>query len=229
MNHFDVLEVSPHSSEEDIKKSFRRLALQHHPDKGGQKEQFQAINNAYEILRDPVKRAEHARAVFGKDYERQGRCPSRHHTSKHKTRCDESNANETDSQQHYTSYTTKEQEEAKARKDERSDDYNSDARAARKKDREERRSSAERNAEARKKEKEEAEDYNDYMRKQSAKHRKKKQPGESNAEKLHRQEAEKLAWKEECRQRRREGEAAARKRAQLNAELRRAAACNDSS
>jgi curved DNA-binding protein CbpA len=215
MNHFAVLEVSPDCSEEDIKRSFRRLALQHHPDKGGQLEQFLAINNAYEILRDPVKRATHARAVFGTVHERHGRCPSRHHKSEPKTHCDERQ------EQHYTSYTTKEQEEEKARKDTRSDRFNFDTRGTRKKVREERRSSAEHNAEYRKKQKEEEEEFEKYMRKNGVKRTKKKQSGESNAEKLHRQQAEKDAWKEVCRQRRREGEEAARKRAQLNAEWRR--------
>lgn len=59
-NHFNTLEVSPHSSDADIKTSWRKLALKHHPDKGGDKQLFQELNNAYEILRDPEKRAEHA-------------------------------------------------------------------------------------------------------------------------------------------------------------------------
>jgi DnaJ family protein A protein 2 len=53
---YDILEVSPECSAEEIKKAFRKKALQHHPDKGGDTEVFKKINSAYEILSDPEKR-----------------------------------------------------------------------------------------------------------------------------------------------------------------------------
>lgn len=36
-----------------IRKAYRKLALKHHPDKGGEVEKFQKLQNAYEILSDP--------------------------------------------------------------------------------------------------------------------------------------------------------------------------------
>jgi DnaJ family protein A protein 2 len=50
------LEVDRNATTEMIKKSHRRLALIHHPDKGGIPEKFQKIQAAYEILSDPTKK-----------------------------------------------------------------------------------------------------------------------------------------------------------------------------
>jgi DnaJ-class molecular chaperone len=56
MNYYDVLGVPTDASEGDIKKAFRKLASQHHPDKGGDTDKFQQLQEAYEILSDPDKR-----------------------------------------------------------------------------------------------------------------------------------------------------------------------------
>ncbi len=56
MNYYDVLGVPTDASEADIKKAFRKLASQHHPDKGGDTDKFQQLQEAYEILSDPDKR-----------------------------------------------------------------------------------------------------------------------------------------------------------------------------
>jgi len=53
---YATLEVSVTASVDEIKKAFRRLALIHHPDKGGDEEQFKRIKMAYEILKDVEKR-----------------------------------------------------------------------------------------------------------------------------------------------------------------------------
>lgn len=45
-----VLEVSREATEGEIKKAFRKLSIKNHPDKGGDKEKFQKIQRAYEIL-----------------------------------------------------------------------------------------------------------------------------------------------------------------------------------
>jgi DnaJ homolog subfamily A member 2 len=53
---YETLEVSRDCDKKEIKKSFRRLAIIHHPDKNGDSETFQKINTAYEILYDDEKR-----------------------------------------------------------------------------------------------------------------------------------------------------------------------------
>mmetsp|Transcript_22348 Transcript_22348/g.41623 ORF Transcript_22348/g.41623 Transcript_22348/m.41623 type:complete len:318 (+) Transcript_22348:134-1087(+) len=63
---YEVLGVSKTATEIEIKKSYRKLALQHHPDKQSTEEGrqratqiFAKISNAYEILSDPQKRQEY--------------------------------------------------------------------------------------------------------------------------------------------------------------------------
>ncbi|KAJ1476195.1 DnaJ domain-containing protein, partial [Baffinella frigidus] len=50
------LGISKEASPGEIKKAFRKLAVQHHPDKGGDEDEFKAISMAYEILSDEQKR-----------------------------------------------------------------------------------------------------------------------------------------------------------------------------
>lgn len=58
-DYYDILGVSKNSSQDDIKKAFRKLAHKYHPDKGGNKEKFQEINEAYQVLSDPQKRSQY--------------------------------------------------------------------------------------------------------------------------------------------------------------------------
>jgi len=59
MSHYETLGVSKDATPDDIKKAYRRLASQHHPDKGGDTATFQQIQAAYETLSDSNKRAEY--------------------------------------------------------------------------------------------------------------------------------------------------------------------------
>ena len=59
MDHYNTLGVPREASQEDIKKAYRKLAMTHHPDKGGDISKFQEITNAYEILSDPSKREQY--------------------------------------------------------------------------------------------------------------------------------------------------------------------------
>ncbi|MBU1879703.1 MAG: molecular chaperone DnaJ, partial [Chloroflexi bacterium] len=63
-DYYEVLEVSRSASAEEIKRSYRRLARQHHPDISkelGAEERFKEIAEAYEILSDTDKRAAYDR------------------------------------------------------------------------------------------------------------------------------------------------------------------------
>lgn len=56
-DYYEVLGIPKSASADEIKKAFRRLAIQHHPDKeGGDETKFKEINEAYEVLKDPSKR-----------------------------------------------------------------------------------------------------------------------------------------------------------------------------
>ena len=53
---YETLKVGQKASASEIKKAFHKLARDHHPDRGGDKEKFQEIQQAYEVLSDPQKR-----------------------------------------------------------------------------------------------------------------------------------------------------------------------------
>lgn len=59
-DYYEVLGVGRNAAEEEVKKAFRRLAFQYHPDRNknhGAEEKFKEINEAYEVLSDAEKRA----------------------------------------------------------------------------------------------------------------------------------------------------------------------------
>jgi len=56
-DYYDVLGVGKTASDDEIKKAFRKKAIEHHPDKaGGDEAKFKEINEAYEVLKDDRKR-----------------------------------------------------------------------------------------------------------------------------------------------------------------------------
>jgi len=61
-DYYETLNVSPTATPQEIKKSFRKLAMKYHPDKNkdeGAQEKFQELSEAYSILSDSEKRAEY--------------------------------------------------------------------------------------------------------------------------------------------------------------------------
>lgn len=57
--HYETLGVSRTATPEEIKKAYRKLASQHHPDKGGDTAKFQQVEEAYRILSDPNQRQQY--------------------------------------------------------------------------------------------------------------------------------------------------------------------------
>jgi len=53
---YELLGVGKDADQDAIKKAFRKMAMTHHPDKGGDPEKFKDISKAYEILSDPEKK-----------------------------------------------------------------------------------------------------------------------------------------------------------------------------
>lgn len=216
-NPFLTLELIPHCVNEtcehcsrDIERCFRRLALLHHPDKGGQKERFQEINNAHDLLKCSTKRTMYARLLLNScgrvahssqtsnddisQRQRNGRGPSSTNSANFDF-CDDSRRS------------------ARHRNDGTRQHENTS--------REQRRTQAEQSARDRTKQRKEDEQFSEFWKRQTkAAKEESKRSGESNAERVHRLRREQEAWKEECRRRRREGEERARTRAELNARSR---------
>jgi molecular chaperone DnaJ len=59
MNPYDVLGIKKDASEKEIKKAYRDLCKENHPDKGGDAERFKEIGAAYEILSDSQKKQQY--------------------------------------------------------------------------------------------------------------------------------------------------------------------------
>jgi curved DNA-binding protein len=63
-NYYDILGVTSKATADEIKRAYRKLASQHHPDKGGDVAKFQEIEQAYRTLSDPQARAQYDNPGF---------------------------------------------------------------------------------------------------------------------------------------------------------------------
>jgi len=67
-DYYDILGINKNASSEEIKRAFRKLAHQYHPDKGGGNEaKFKEVNEAYQVLKDPQKRQQYDQ--YGQTFE----------------------------------------------------------------------------------------------------------------------------------------------------------------
>ncbi|HDL75112.1 MAG TPA: hypothetical protein ENH06_01910, partial [bacterium] len=58
-DYYQVLGVSKNATQDDIKKAYRKLAHEYHPDKNhGNEKKFKEINEAYQVLSDKDKRSQ---------------------------------------------------------------------------------------------------------------------------------------------------------------------------
>ena len=58
-DYYKTLNINRNSSQDEIKKAFRTLSKQHHPDKGGDESVFKGLSEAYDTLSDENKRREY--------------------------------------------------------------------------------------------------------------------------------------------------------------------------
>jgi DnaJ family protein A protein 2 len=70
LNYYSILSVKNTSTDKEIRKSYYKLSLIHHPDKGGDSNEFDKITKSYDILMDTKKRGQYdIRSRFGQFYD----------------------------------------------------------------------------------------------------------------------------------------------------------------
>jgi len=71
-NYYDILEVSPFATQEEIRRAYRKLALQHHPDTAtditNANRKFHELQQAYKVLSNDIKRQEYHYKHFNFNY-----------------------------------------------------------------------------------------------------------------------------------------------------------------
>ncbi|KTD42493.1 DnaJ C-terminal domain-containing protein [Legionella quateirensis] len=70
-DYYKIMGVSPDASDKDIKTAYRKLARKYHPDiskEADAEEKFKEMGEAYEILKDPIKRAEYDQYVKNREF-----------------------------------------------------------------------------------------------------------------------------------------------------------------
>ena len=69
-DYYQILGVAREASPEDIKKAYRKLAHQYHPDKGGDEQKFKEVSEAYRVLSDAEKKRQYDQ--FGRTFDGAG-------------------------------------------------------------------------------------------------------------------------------------------------------------
>ena len=59
MDYYSVLGVNRNASAKELKSAYKKASMQHHPDRGGDEEEFKKVNEAYSTLSDPQKRQQY--------------------------------------------------------------------------------------------------------------------------------------------------------------------------
>ena len=57
-DYFSILGLQAGANDDDVRQAYKRLAMQHHPDRGGDAAKFQEIQEAYSTLTDPQRRSQ---------------------------------------------------------------------------------------------------------------------------------------------------------------------------
>lgn len=63
VNYYQLFSLTPGGDLSDLKSRYRRLSLEHHPDRGGSTEQMARLNEAYQTLSNPLLRREYDRKL----------------------------------------------------------------------------------------------------------------------------------------------------------------------
>src|SRR5436190_10089296 len=58
-DYYDILGAVEDSPRREIERRYKRLASQHHPDRGGNEDSMKALNEAYRVLKDPSLRRDY--------------------------------------------------------------------------------------------------------------------------------------------------------------------------
>ncbi len=76
-DYYDILGVGRDANPDEIKRAYRKLASQHHPDRGGDTKKFQEIQAAYDTLSSPEKKEAYDNPMpkFGEGFQRYGGMP----------------------------------------------------------------------------------------------------------------------------------------------------------